>query len=66
MRSMRVVELCRACHHERATHREEDGRCVESVEMMVDDDSGIPVAVRCDCPGWPGSPPPRVRGSVAR
>lgn len=51
---MEVVELCRSCRHERSTHREEDGRCVESIEMMLDDDGGIPVAIRCDCPGWPG------------
>ncbi len=48
---MHVVELCRSCRHERASHRQEDGRCMESVEMLEGDD-GIDVAVLCACPGW--------------
>jgi hypothetical protein len=56
MRDMHVVELCRSCRHERSSHREEDGRCLESVEML-EGESGVDVAVPCDCPGWPGKPP---------
>lgn len=55
MRSMRVVELCRSCHHEKSSHRPEDGRCLESLEML-EGESGVDVAVPCDCPGWPGRP----------
>jgi hypothetical protein len=51
MRTMHVAELCRSCRHERASHRPEDGRCMESVEMMEGHD-GIDVAVPCQCPGW--------------
>jgi hypothetical protein len=49
---MRVVELCRSCGHEREAHGE-DGRCGESIEMVVDE-AGLEVSLPCDCPGWPG------------
>jgi hypothetical protein len=51
MQAMQVTELCRSCRHERASHREEDGRCMESVEMLEGED-GIAVAIPCQCPGW--------------
>lgn len=51
MRAMQIVELCRACRHERASHRAEDGRCMESMEMLEGED-GFDVAVPCECPGW--------------
>jgi hypothetical protein len=50
---MEVVEICRACGHDRAAHRLEDGRCSEPVEMM-EDSYGNAVDVPCACPGWPG------------
>jgi len=53
MPAMQVVELCRSCRHERASHRQEDGRCTESIEALVDE-VGVAVAILCDCPGWPG------------
>ena len=51
--AVQIVEICRSCGHERDTHREEDGRCLETLEMM-EDSSGVDMAVECDCPGWPG------------
>ena len=53
MPAMQIVELCRSCRHERASHRQEDGRCTESIEALVDE-VGVAVAILCDCPGWPG------------
>jgi hypothetical protein len=50
--AMRVVELCRSCGHEREAHGE-DGRCGESIEMVVDE-VGMEMSLPCDCPGWPG------------
>ena len=56
MQGMQVIELCRSCRHEGSSHRQEDGRCLESVEML-EGESGVDVAVPCDCPGWPGHSP---------
>ena len=55
---MFVVDLCRSCCHDRAAHGE-DGRCGESIEMLVDE-AGGEMVIPCDCPGWPGrGVPPR-------
>jgi hypothetical protein len=53
MPAMEIVELCRSCRHERASHRQEDGQCTESIEVLMDE-VGVAVAILCDCPGWPG------------